>query len=154
MTDSPPGMTSNRPYLLRALYQWIMDNGMTPHVLIDAEVGGVDVPENTIQKGKVVLNIASSATEHMKMDNDAIRFKARFSGKPYPIFIPMDAVIAIYARENGQGMAFEVPRAISVPAPAAAPNDAAPAEVEALPEPPQPPEPPKPVDRPKLTRIK
>jgi stringent starvation protein B len=106
MTDSPPGMTSNRPYLLRALYQWIMDNSMTPHVLVDAQVDGVDVPENTIQKGKVVLNIASSATEHMKMDNDAIQFKARFSGKPYPIYIPMEAVVAIYARENGQGMMF------------------------------------------------
>lgn len=106
MTDSPPGMTSNRPYLLRSLYQWIMDNGMTPHVLVDAEIDGVDVPDNTIQKGKVVLNIASGATEHMQMDNDAIQFKARFSGKPYPIYIPMDAVIAIYARENGQGMMF------------------------------------------------
>ncbi len=106
MTDSPRGMTSNRPYLLRALYEWIMDNGMTPHVLVDAEIDGVDVPENTIQKGKVVLNIASGATEHMQMDNDAIEFRARFSGKPYPIYIPMDAVIAIYARENGQGMMF------------------------------------------------
>lgn len=99
-------MTSNRPYLLRALYEWIMDNDMTPHVLVDGEIDGVDVPENSIQKGKVVLNIASSATEHMRMDNDAIEFKARFSGKPYPIYIPMDAVIAIYARENGQGMMF------------------------------------------------
>ncbi len=106
MTDAPPGMTSNRPYLLRALYEWIMDNGMTPHVLVDAEIDGVDVPENTIQKGKVVLNIASSATEQMRMDNDIIEFKARFSGKPYPICIPMQAVVAIYARENGQGMMF------------------------------------------------
>jgi len=99
-------MTSNRPYLLRALYEWIMDNGMTPHVLVDAEADGVDVPEHAVQKGKVVLNIASSATEHMQMDNEAIEFKARFSGKPYPIYIPMEAVIAIYARENGQGMMF------------------------------------------------
>ncbi|MCW8924789.1 MAG: ClpXP protease specificity-enhancing factor [Xanthomonadales bacterium] len=106
MTESPPGMTSNRPYLLRALYEWIMDNSMTPHVLVNAEIDGVDVPENTIQKGKVVLNIASSATEQMQMGNNAIEFKARFSGKPYPIYIPMEAVIAIYARENGQGMMF------------------------------------------------
>ena len=106
MTDTPPGMTSNRPYLLRALYEWIMDNGMTPHVLVDAENDGVDVPEHAIQKGKVVLNIASSATENMQMDNEAIGFKARFSGKPYPIYIPIQAVIAIYARENGQGMMF------------------------------------------------
>ena len=106
MTDAPPGMTSNRPYLLRALYEWIMDNGMTPHVLVDAETDGVDVPDHAIQKGKVVLNIANSATENMQMDNEAIEFKARFSGKPYPIYIPMQAVIAIYARENGQGMGF------------------------------------------------
>jgi stringent starvation protein B len=106
MTDSPQDMTSNRPYLLRALYEWIMDNSMTPHVLVDAEADGVDVPEHAIQKGKVVLNIASSATENMQMDNEAIAFKARFSGKPYPIYIPMQAVIAIYARENGQGMMF------------------------------------------------
>jgi len=106
MTSSPEGMTTNKPYLLRALYEWITDNGMTPHVLVDAELDGVDVPEHVIQKGKVVLNIAASATEHLLLDNEAICFKARFSGKPYPINVPMDAVIAIYARENGQGMMF------------------------------------------------
>ena len=106
MNATPPGMTSNRPYLLRALYEWILDNGMTPHILVDADVEGVDVPEHAIQKGKVVLNVAATATENLHMDNEAIEFKARFSGKPYPIYIPMPAVIAIYARENGQGMMF------------------------------------------------
>lgn len=106
MSPSPQGMTSNRPYLLRALYEWITDNELTPHVLIDAEVEGVDVPEHAIQKGKVVLNIASGATENLVLDNETINFKARFSGKPYQIWVPMDAVIAIYARENGQGMMF------------------------------------------------
>jgi stringent starvation protein B len=106
MSSSPEGMTTNRPYLLRALYEWITDNGLTPHVLVDAELDGVDVPEHVIQKGKVVLNIAASATEHLLLDNDIIFFKARFSGKPYQISVPMDAVIAIYARENGQGMMF------------------------------------------------
>jgi stringent starvation protein B len=106
MSSSPEGMTTNRPYLLRALYEWITDNGLTPHVLIDAAVGGVDVPDHAIQKGKVVLNIAAGATEQLQLDNETIRFKARFSGKPYPISIPMDAVIAIYAQENGQGMMF------------------------------------------------
>ena len=99
-------MTSNRPYLLRALYDWISDNDMTPHILVDAEVSGVDVPQHAIQKGKVVLNIATGATENLHLGNDIIFFKARFSGKPYPIAIPMEAVIAIYARENGQGMMF------------------------------------------------
>ena len=106
MSSSPDGMTTNRPYLLRALYEWINDNGLTPHVLVDAEVEGVDVPNHAIQKGKVVLNIAGGATEHLLLDNEAINFRARFSGKPYQIRVPMDAVIAIYARENGQGMMF------------------------------------------------
>ncbi|MGD9020482.1 MAG: ClpXP protease specificity-enhancing factor [Lysobacterales bacterium] len=106
MNANPPGMTSNRPYLLRALYEWILDNDMTPHILIDAEIDGVDVPEHAVQKGKVVLNVAATATENLRMDNEAIEFKARFSGKPHPIYIPMEAVIAIYARENGQGMMF------------------------------------------------
>ena len=106
MSSSLEGMTSNRPYLLRALYEWISDNGLTPHVLVNAELDGVDVPAHTIQKGKVVLNIAASATEQLQLENDTIFFKARFSGKPYQISIPMEAVIAIYARENGQGMMF------------------------------------------------
>ena len=106
MSSSQDGMTTNRPYLLRALYEWITDNDMTPHVLVNAEVDGVDVPHHVIQKGKVVLNIANGATEHLQLDNETIYFKARFSGKPYPISIPMDAVIAIYAQENGQGMMF------------------------------------------------
>ena len=106
MSSTPEGMTSNRPYLLRALYEWITDNGLTPHVLVDAEIEGVDVPEHVIQKGKVVLNIATGATENLLLDNETICFKARFSGKPYLINVPMEAVIAIYARENGQGMMF------------------------------------------------
>jgi stringent starvation protein B len=106
MSSSPEGMTTNRPYLLRALYEWITDNGLTPHVLVDAEADGVDVPEHAIQKGKVVLNIAAGATENLLLENEAICFKARFSGKPYPINVSMNAVIAIYARENGQGMMF------------------------------------------------
>jgi len=106
MSSSKDGMTTNRPYLLRALYEWITDNSMTPHVLVNAEVDGVDVPDHVIQKGKVVLNIANGATENLQLDNETIYFKARFSGKPYPISIPMGAVIAIYAQENGQGMMF------------------------------------------------
>ena len=117
MSSSPPGMTTNRPYLLRALYEWITDNGLTPHVLVDAEFDGVNVPDHAIQKGKVVLNIASDATENLLLGNEAITFKARFSGRPFQISVPMDAVIAIYARENGQGMMF-------------APNDSQPPPVD------------------------
>lgn len=106
MSDTLDNMTSNRPYLLRALYEWITDNGLTPHVLVDADVEGVDVPSHSVQDGKVVLNIAGSATEQLQLENETICFRARFSGKPYEIIVPMDAVIAIYARENGQGMMF------------------------------------------------
>ena len=106
MTSTVEGMTSNRPYLLRALYDWISDNGLTPHILIDANAQGVEVPTQAIQKGKVVLNIAMGATEQLTLDDERIHFKARFSGRAHQINIPMDAVIAIYARENGQGMMF------------------------------------------------
>jgi len=106
MSSTPEGMTSNRPYLLRALYDWITDNGLTPHVLVDAEFAGVDVPDHAVQQGKVVLNVATGATENLQLENETIFFKARFSGKPYQITVPMAAVIAIYARENGQGMMF------------------------------------------------
>lgn len=106
MSSPKDDMTSNRPYLLRGLYEWISDNDLTPHVLVDAGIDGVDVPHHAIQKGKVVLNVAASATERLQLDNEAISFKARFAGKPYLINIPMEAVIAIYARENGQGMMF------------------------------------------------
>lgn len=106
MSTSADDMTTNRPYLLRALYEWIADNGLTPHVLIDAGVDGVEVPDHVIHKGKVVLNIAAGATDRLVIDNDTIIFNARFSGKVFAINIPMTAVIAIYARENGQGMKF------------------------------------------------
>lgn len=106
MSSSSKGMTSNRPYLLRALYEWITDNELTPHVLVDAEIEGVDVPEHAIAQGKIVLNISTGATEHLQLENETIFFHARFSGKPYKITVPMGAVIAIYARENGQGMMF------------------------------------------------
>lgn len=91
---------------MRALYDWITDNGLTPHILVNAEFAGVDVPDHAIQKGKVVLNVATGATENLQLENETIFFKARFSGKPHQITVPMDAVIAIYARENGQGMMF------------------------------------------------
>ena len=106
MSSSTEGMTSNRPYLLRALYEWIEDNGLTPHILVNAQVPGVDVPPASVKEGKVVLNIAARATEHLQLENDQISFKARFSGNPHAITIPMSAVIAIYAQENGQGMMF------------------------------------------------
>ena len=99
-------MTSNRPYLLRALYHWIDDNRMTPHILVEAAHEGVDVPDQAVQKGKVILNIDNAAVRDLDMGNDWLVFKARFSGKEHEVAVPVEAVLAIYAKENGQGMMF------------------------------------------------
>lgn len=99
-------MTSNRPYLLRALYEWISDNHMTPHVLVDAGFDGVKVPNQAIQKGKVILNIDQVAVHNLKMGNEWLSFDARFSGKQHEVLVPVEAVLAIYSKENGQGMMF------------------------------------------------
>ncbi len=99
-------MTSNRPYLLRALYSWISDNRMTPHVLVDAEVSGVQVPDQAIQKGKVILNIDQAAVHELDLGNEWLTFSARFSGKRHAVTVPVEAILAIYSKENGQGMMF------------------------------------------------
>ena len=99
-------MTSNKPYLLRALNEWILDNQQTPHVIVDINAEGVDVPEQAIQDGKLVLNIAPQAIRNLHIGNESITFQARFTRSAYEIFLPIDAVMAIYARENGQGMMF------------------------------------------------
>jgi stringent starvation protein B len=99
-------MTSSRPYLLRALYEWIVDNQLTPHLLVDAMQDDVLVPVQYVEDGRIVLNISSHATHELQMSNDAVSFSARFSGVDTSVFVPMKAVMAIYARENGQGMMF------------------------------------------------
>lgn len=107
MTDKYP-MTSNRPYLIRAMYEWIGDNGMTPYLLVDAAHAGVQVPVQAIQDGRVVLNIAPRAVAHLEMGNEEIRFMARFSGVSHTVVVPVAAVHAIYAQESGQGMMLPV----------------------------------------------
>ena len=98
-------MSSHRPYLLRALNEWIADNGMTPHLLVDATRPGVQVPQQAVSDGKVVLNIAERAVARLMIDNDTVSFTARFGGVSHPVVVPIAAVLAIYARETGQGMA-------------------------------------------------
>ena len=105
MTDASSRMTSHRPYLLRALNEWIADNGMTPHLLVDATKAGVQVPASAVKEGKVVLNIAERAVVRLMIDNDAVSFTARFGGVSQPVYVPISAVLAIYSRETGQGMA-------------------------------------------------
>ena len=97
-------MTSNRPYLLRALYEWIGDNDMTPHLLVDATCEGVQVPKSTIKEGRVVLNIAARAVAQLDLGNREVRFKARFGGVSQSVVVPLAAILAIYAQETGQGM--------------------------------------------------
>jgi stringent starvation protein B len=97
-------MSSNRPYLLRALYEWVGDNGLTPYILVDATLPQVRVPPGVVKDGKVVLNIAMRAVEKLEMGNEALTFSARFSGTSQYLYIPIAAVIAIYAQETGQGM--------------------------------------------------
>jgi stringent starvation protein B len=115
MSADAPRMTSHRPYLLRALYEWIADNGMTPHLLVDATQPGVHVPAHTVKDGKVVLNIAERAVAQLELGIDAVRFTARFGGVSQPVKVPVAAVLAIYARETGQGMALPDDAAASGP---------------------------------------
>ena len=98
-------MTSHRPYLLRALYEWISDNGLTPHLLVDATRPTVQVPKSAVKDGKIVLNVAERAVQRLEMGNDVIEFSARFGGVSQSVSVPVSAVLAIYARETGQGMA-------------------------------------------------
>ncbi|MEM0515028.1 ClpXP protease specificity-enhancing factor [Pseudoalteromonas sp. YIC-827] len=99
-------MTPNRPYLLRAFYDWIVDNQCTPHLVVDAEFAQVQVPTQFVQDGQIVLNISPSAVMQFSMDNRALTFNARFGGQPMQVYVPMGAVLAIYARENGEGTVF------------------------------------------------
>jgi stringent starvation protein B len=99
-------MNSNRPYLIRAVYEWLLDNQCTPHLLVDAEAPGVDVPSQYIQEGKIVLNVGPQAVEGFRVTNDEVTFLARFSGVSQLISFPVMAVLAIYAKENGRGMMF------------------------------------------------
>ena len=113
---------STRPYLIRALYEWCSDNALTPYVAVLAD-DSVQVPREYVQNGEIVLNISADATSSLNIGNDFIEFKARFGGVPREIVVPIDRVMAIYARENGQGMAFPLePREqTQPPAPGASP---------------------------------
>jgi len=99
-------MTTSRPYLLRALNEWIVDNNLTSHIVVDANQENVIVPKDYIESGKIVLNISPFAVQDLMIDNEFVTFSARFSGKPMNIEVPTMAVMAIYAKENGQGMVF------------------------------------------------
>lgn len=102
-------MISTKPYLIRAIRDWARDNDLTPQILVDASMDGVRVPHNYVSDGQIVLNIADQAVEMMEMGNELLSFAARFNGSPHEIDVPIESVLAIFARENGQGIFFKDP---------------------------------------------
>jgi stringent starvation protein B len=159
---------STKPYMLRAIYEWCTDSGYTPYLAVKVDAA-TTVPMEFVKKGEIVLNISFGATSGLKMDNDSIRFNARFGGVSREIFVPVNNVMAIYANENGQGMAFEpqlntdpapaqTSETASAPAPAlssvpsSVPSELRPDSISNAPE--NDDEPPKKGGRPTLTRIK
>lgn len=101
-------MNSSRPYLVRALYEWIVDNDCTPHMLVNAEYPAVQVPQGFASDGQIVLNVSPNAVRHLHMDNEAVSFEGRFGGVAHTLYVPAGAILGIYARENGQGMVFDL----------------------------------------------
>ena len=100
-------MTSLKPYLIRSIYQWVIDNRLTPHVLVDADADGASLPRGYIHEGKIILNIRPEAVQALSLGNDHIEFNARFGGQPMHVKFPVSNVLAIYAMENGKGMIFD-----------------------------------------------
>ena len=101
-------MTSSKPYLIRAIYDWLIDNELTPYIVVDVTTDepSMQVPQEHVDNGRIILNISPKACRGLHLENDRIIFSARFSGKPTQIRVPISAVLAIYARENGRGMVF------------------------------------------------
>jgi stringent starvation protein B len=165
---------STKPYLLRAIHDWCTDAGFTPYLAVAVDES-VRVPAAFVKNGEIVLNISALATNRLKLGNEAVEFSARFGGVATEVYVPIERVVAIYARENGQGMAFEAPRAAadaSVSSEPTIPASSGPRAVEAArernalvpvapvselaasPDDVEPPPPPRPGERPRLTRIK
>ena len=137
-------MNSSRPYLVRALYEWIVDNDCTPHLLVKSDYPKVQVPQGFASDGQIVLNVSPSAVRNLHMDNEAVSFDGRFGGVPHTLYVPAAAILGIYARENGQGMMFDLEEAFDV-------------DVEIEPDDDSPPpvtEPPRPSGRPSLKVVK
>ena len=139
-------MTSSRSYIARAMYEWILDNDCTPYILVDAERPGAEVPREYVRDGQIVLNISPTAVRALVIGDDVVTFDGRFGGEALTITVPMDCLMAIYARENGQGMVFE---------PAGSSEEGAPLfeEVGSDDMPPEPPKPPR-TGRPNLKVVK
>jgi stringent starvation protein B len=137
-------MRSNRPYLLRAFFDWIVDNDCTPYIVVDAHFPGVEVPQDFVTDGQIVLNIAPRAVTNFDMNNEYVQLSTRFSGMPIDIYLPVGAVMGIYTQENGQGMVFEPENPEDEPPPPPPPSPKGPKPVltaaeKAVKNPPKPP---------------
>jgi stringent starvation protein B len=122
MSDAPP-LRSQRPYLLRAMHEWIVDSAQTPHVIVDANVPGVAVPAAFVQDGKIVLNLGMEAANGLTLGNESVDFRGRFGGTVHEVHVPVGAILCIYARETGQGMVFGEPEPPAAPPPPPAPAE-------------------------------
>ena len=137
-------MNSSRPYLVRALYEWIVDNDCTPHMLVNSDYPRVQVPAGFASDGQIVLNVSPTAVRQLHMDNEAVSFEGRFGGVPHTLYVPIPAIMGVYARENGQGMVFDLEESLE-------------ADDEVEPDDDGPPpgsEPPRPTGRPSLKVVK
>jgi stringent starvation protein B len=105
-------VTPSRPYIMRALYEWIVENDCTPYLLVDAAISDVLVPQQYVKDGQIVLNVSPGAVMDLNISNDAVTFNGRFGGVAFDIYVPVGAVMGIYARENGQGMVFDAEEAV------------------------------------------
>lgn len=141
MSSAAGAKSSRRPYLIRAIYEWCVDCGYTPHVLIAADYPGVVVPRDYIREGRITLNLSPVAVQNLDLKSDPIWFSARFSGRPMDVQIPTGAVLAIFAQENGEGVVFG-----EIEPPTAGDDGAKPAET--------PPQKPKPGGKPHLRVVK
>ena len=137
-------MNSSRPYLVRALYEWIVDNDCTPHMLVNSDYPKVQVPAGFASDGQIVLNVSPTAVRQLHMDNEAVSFEGRFGGVPHTLYVPIPAILGVYARENGQGMVFDLEE------PLEADDEVEPGDDS----PPPGSEPPRPTGRPSLKVVK
>ncbi len=120
------GSPSRRPYLIRAMFEWAVDNNLTPHLLVSADAPGVEVPRQYVEDGKVTLNISPRAAQSLLLGNELIQFNARFGGRSWHVRVPPGAVLAVYARENGEGVVFGEVEAPEEPVPPPTPGPDAP----------------------------
>lgn len=137
-------MNSSRPYLVRALYEWIVDNDCTPHMLVNSDYPKVQVPAGFASDGQIVLNVSPTAVRQLHMDNESVSFEGRFGGVPHTLYVPIAAILGVYARENGQGMVFDLEE------PLEADDEVEPGDDS----PPPGSEPPRPTGRPSLKVVK